>query len=321
MHCNGIAVHRTGRGANTGDMEVILVKVAVFVLIIALGYILKRAGVFRQSDFRVFSDITLYITLPCAVISNFSRIGVESRLLLLVLAGALCNLVTIAAGYLAGSGRGRQVQAFNMINYSGYNIGCFTLPYIQSMLGPSGVIAACLFDAGNSLFCTGATYSMAAAVSGSGEKSTAGMFFRRMFSSVPMNTYIVMVALSLLHVRLPGYVTSFTDTVGAANPFMAMMMLGVGFDLHLDRSKVRAMGRILIHRYLIAAVLAWIFYSFSPFPEEVRKVLAIISFAPLSAVCAIFTSRCHGDVSMSCTLNSLSIIISIAFMTSLMILL
>ena len=30
-----------------------------------------------------------------------------------------------------------------MINFSGYNIGCFTLPFIQSFIGPAGVVATC----------------------------------------------------------------------------------------------------------------------------------------------------------------------------------
>lgn len=300
-------------------METILTKVAAFVLVIFLSYLLKRIGFFKLEDFKLISNIVLKITLPCAVISNFSRIEVSIALFGLILVGVLCNLLTIGIGYLAALNKGRDEQAFNMINYSGYNIGCFAMPYIQSFLGPSGVVATCLFDAGNSLLCTGATYSMAAVVAHTGERSTISLFFRRMFSSVPMNTYIIMVLLVWMGIKVPSFVTVFTDMVGAANPFLAMVMIGIGFELHSDRRKLLRIGGILLNRYLVAAFLAWLFYHYAPFDAEIRKILALVAFAPVSAVCAIFTAKCKGDVELSCTVNSLTIVLSIIFMTMLMI--
>ena len=300
-------------------METILTKVAAFVLVIFLSYLLKRIGFFKLEDFKLISNIVLKITLPCAVISNFSRIEVSIALFGLILVGVLCNLLTIGIGYLAALNKGRDEQAFNMINYSGYNIGCFAMPYIQSFLGPSGVVATCLFDAGNSLLCTGATYSMAAVVVHTGERSTISLFFRRMFSSVPMNTYIIMVLLVWMGIKVPSFVTVFTDMVGAANPFLAMVMIGIGFELHSDRRKLLRIGGILLNRYIAEAFLAWLFYHYAPFDAEIRKILALVAFAPVSAVCAIFTAKCKGDVELSCTVNSLTIVLSIIFMTMLMI--
>lgn len=305
-------------------METVLTKVAAFVLIIIGAYCLKRIHFFRAEDFRLIAAIVLKITLPCAVISNFSRISVDFALFSLVLLGILCNFVTIGAGWLAAGRRGPAEQAFNMINYSGYNIGCFTLPFIQSFLGPVGVVATCLFDTGNSIMCTGATYSMAAAVAGKGEGGGARLFLKRMFSSIPLDVYIVMTVFAALGIHMPKAVLAFTDIVGAANPFLAMVMIGVGFELHLDRQTVTRILGVLLNRYLVALVLALLFYNFAPFEAEVRKVLTIIAFAPLSAVCAIFTAQCFNDVgrvALSCTINSLSIVCSIAFMTALMLML
>lgn len=302
-------------------MESVLIKVAAFLVIIFGGYALKRIGFFRADDFRLISTVVLKITLPCAVISNFGRIEVEVALYSLVLLGVILNLVTIGAGFLASRRNGPDEQAFSMINYSGYNIGCFTLPYIQTFLGPVGVVATCLFDAGNSLMCTGATYSMAAAVKGKDEGDGVMLFLKRMFSSIAMDTYILMVVLSVIGFAMPKAVLTFTDIVGAANPFLAMLMIGVGFELQLERRTLVTIGRVLLSRYLIAAVLAWLLYTFAPFDAEVRKVLAVIAFAPLSAVCAIFTAQCFDDparVALSCTINSLSIVCSIVFMTALM---
>ena len=66
----------------------------------------------------------------------------------------------------------------------------------------------------------------------------------------------------------------------------------------------------------------FLFYNYLPFDQEVRKVLTILAFAPLSAVCTIYTALCLNDpgrVALSCTLNSLSIVCSVTFMTVLVV--
>ena len=214
-------------------MESVLVKVVSFIAVIVVGYLLKRVGFFRSEDFRLIAGLVLKVTLPCAIISNFTRIDVDAALFVLVLLGLGCNLVTVAAGWLASKRGDSAEQAFNIINFSGYNVGCFALPFLQSFVSPMGVVAACIWDTGNSIMCTGATYSIAAAVAGKNEGGGARLFFRRMFASVPMDVYVAMTILAFLGWQLPPQVLGFTDMVGAANPFLAMLMIGIGFELKL----------------------------------------------------------------------------------------
>lgn len=82
-------------------MESVLVKVVSFIAVIVVGYLLKRVGFFRAEDFRLIAGLVLKVTLPCAIISNFTRIDVDAALFVLVLLGLGCNLVTVAAGWLA----------------------------------------------------------------------------------------------------------------------------------------------------------------------------------------------------------------------------
>lgn len=139
-----------------------------------------------------------------------------------------------------------------------------------------------------------------------------------MFSSIPMDTYLIMLVLSLLHITLPAGVTAFTGIIGQANGFLAMLMIGIGFELRLEKSQVSGILKAVIIRYGMAILFAAFFYFLLPLPLEVRLVLVIIAFAPISAVCTAFTQKCGGNVAMSSTLNSLSILISIVLMTSLM---
>lgn len=100
-----------------------------------------------------------------------------------------------------------------------------------------------------------------------------------------------------------------------------MLMIGIGFELRLEKSQVAGILKAVIIRYGMAILFAAFFYFLLPLPLEVRLVLVIIAFAPISAVCTAFTQKCGGNVAMSSTFNSLSILISIVLMTSLMVVL
>ena len=296
----------------------VLTKATVFIAIIVMGYLLKRKGFFKASDFRIISKIVLNITLPCAVISNFNNLKIDMSLLFLILIGIICNLVTVGAGYLVALKKSDDEKAFNMINFSGYNIGCFAMPYVQNFLGPIGVVATCLFDAGNSLLCTGGTYSIASAVAKTDGKTTLSSFIKKVFSSIPLNTYIIMLIVSYFNFQIPKPIIMFTDTVGAGNGFLAMLMVGVGLELNLKRSQIGKIVQTLSIRYGISIIMAFIFFIFLPFSLEVRQVLAIIVFAPVSAVSIAFTEKCNGDVGLASAINSSSIIFSIIVMTSML---
>ena len=53
-------------------MEGVLIRAGSFLLIIVLGYVLKRARFFKPDDYRLVSKIILNVTLPASIAVNFS---------------------------------------------------------------------------------------------------------------------------------------------------------------------------------------------------------------------------------------------------------
>lgn len=302
-------------------MAAVLTKAMAFVAVIIMGYLLKRAGFFHAKDFYLISGIVIKITLPAAIVSNFSRITMDYSLLAMCLIGLFCNFVTIGVGYLMNLNGSKENKAFFMLNMSGYNIGNFTMPFVQSFLSPVGFAATSLFDAGNSVMCTGMTYTLAGMVVGEEEKPSLKKMIRKLFSSVPFDAYVVMTLLSILSIRLPAVVVSFADTAGGANAFLALFMLGIGFEIRMEKEKLARIIKILSVRYVIAVLLSAGFYFLAPFDLEVRQTLAIVSLGPVASVAPAFTGALNGDVEMASAVNSLSIIISIVAITGALILL
>ncbi len=299
-------------------MQEILIKAGCYVSIILLGWLLRRRGFFGPEAFGVLSGIVIRITLPCAIIASSAGRSIHISMLAISALGLGGGLAYMALGYLAYRKKNREQQAFAVLNTPGYNIGTFALPFTQSFLGPVGVLTTSLFDMGNSFICLGGAYGVAQAM-----KDGKGFALKRILAaplrSIPFLTHLVMVTLNLLELDVPGPVLSFAGTVGNANAFLAMLMIGIGFHLSGDREQLGDIVRILGIRYGAAALLALGFFFLLPFDLEVRQALVILAFSPVGSAVPVFTAQLKGDVGLSSAINSISILCSTGIIVTLLV--
>lgn len=295
----------------------LLTRAGSFIAVIILGYVLKRIGVFKEEDFHVLSKIVIRITLPAAIVTSFAGKQIDPTLLTIVALGLGGGLIYIALGFVMNLKNSKEQRAFEILNLPGYNIGCFTLPFVQSFLGPVGVITTSLFDTGNAFVCLGGAFGVASMVK-DGSGFSVKRIIKALSRSVPFLTYFVMVLLNLIHLEVPAAVLSFAGIIGNANAFLAMFMIGVGFKLGGDRSQIGAIVRILSVRYALATVLALVFYFLLPFAVEIRQALVILVFSPIGSAVPPFTAELKGDVGLSSAINSISIICSIVIIVALL---
>jgi predicted permease len=127
-----------------------------------------------------------------------------------------------------------------------------------------------------------------------------------------------MVTLGLLKISLPSPIVSLAEIVGGANAFLAMLMIGVGFKLSGDKSQVGTIVKMLAIRYGIALVFAALVYYFLPVEFEAKLAIMILAFSPIGSAVPGFTAEMKGDVGLSSALNSISIICSIVFIVTIL---
>lgn len=299
-------------------MQEILSRAGCFVAIILLGYVLRRIHFFKEGDFTVLSKIVLRITLPAAIVSSFAGKEIDLALLSLAVLSLGIGIFYIFVMFILNIKRGKDTQAFEMLNVAGYNIGNFTLPFVQSFLGPMGVITTSLFDVGNACICLGGAYSVASVVK-HGEKFSPFRIIKALSKSVAFDTYVVMVLMTVLNFRLPGPVVSLAEIIANGNAFLAMLMIGVGFRLSGDRSQIGSIVRVLLVRYSIGALVAMACYRFLPFSLEIRQALVVLAFSPIASAAPPFTEELKGDVGLSSAINSISILCSIVIIVTILV--
>lgn len=300
-------------------MLVVLSKAIAFVLIILIGYICKRRGVFAPTDYQLISKIVLNITLPCAVISSFAHFQLDLSLLAAVALGLSGNCVMLFVALMLTRRETLAAKIFYIFSLAGYNIGCFTLPFAQAFLTPFAVVALCMFDVGNSIMCTGMTYALTASCIGyaDGHKDRFSMksIAKKLLHSAPFVVYISMLILSLAGVQFPKSVYTFTDIVGAANPFLSMLMIGMMFEIKLDKQAMGYVKELFSVRYLISLACAGAFIYFAPFKQEVNYVIALAFMAPCTIIGPIFVDKLGGNVQLASLFNSMTIITSVILFT------
>ena len=295
----------------------LLVRAGCFVAIILLGIVLRRVGFFKENAFEVLSKVVIKITLPAAVIKNLAGSTIDPSMLSLAALALGCGVMYMAVAYLVNLRGSKEQRAFAVLNLPGYNIGVFALPFVASFLGAGGVLAASIFDVGNSIICLGGSYGIAASVK-AGKGFSVKRILKALGTSVPFLCYLIMLVVVLCKITVPSPILQLADIISGGNAFCAMLMIGVGFKLDADREHLGTVAKIIGLRFGIGLVVAAAFYFLLPFGEDTRMALALLAVSPMGAALPGFTRELGEDSELSCTIGSVSIICGIVLMVAML---
>lgn len=301
-------------------MEDVLIKALGFIIVIIIGFMAKKFKILKKEDGYTLATIIMNITLPCALFTSASGITIDVAMIVMLVLGIATNVLMNAIGYVSGRKVEPTRRAAYMINCSGYNIGNFTLPFVQSFFPGLGIAYLCMFDIGNAMMCLGGTYALASNVASSQDSLSIKSVVKKLLSSIPFDVYIVIFLLSLFHITLPTPVLSIATYIGNANGFLVMLMIGLLLEIKMDHHDRYDVMKILVLRFGWSLGLAAICYFLLPLPLLARQILALSLVAPVSTMATVFSRRCGYEKDMPAIVNSISIILSIIFSIILLIL-
>lgn len=293
-------------------MAELLSSCSACIVAIALGYLSKALGVVSYEDRQTLNKIITHITLPCAIIQGVSSMRLDLELALIVAIGFFSALLMLLTANIVTRRRDPGDRTFCLISCGAYNVSCFTIPFIQTFVSPALLIFAFAFDAGNALMATNGAYVTTCSLTG--EKNDGKSFFRRLISSIPFDTYVIMLVLSLLHLTIPKFLLTFTALPASANPFIAMFVIGVMLEFKFDVSSVCKTLLVVIIRLGFGAIMCMAVSRLGFLSAEVRKILCVCLFSPVSSMAPIFIDQMGGDSSLCSFTFTVSTIASITVM-------
>lgn len=310
-------------------MTRIIATSSIYLFAMLLAFVLKKVGLFHKEDKKILSNLIFYVTLPASLISGFTGAQVNVYYIVSILIGFGVNTVMVIAGQIASARKGRRMQAIYAVNASGFNMACIAIPFLSNFY-PDGVPYLCMFDVGDSFYTLGTTYALAqmrmsqenneknAKNSKEKELNKSDIHiltvFKSLFTSVPFDVYFIMTVLSFLNYKLPDIVIQAADFCGHGNGFLAMMMIGISFELNMSKETFGEVIHLLLLRYGIGIISAVFIFCVLPAPLIMRQILCAAVFSSSAAVSIIYSEKLGVSTDIAAALNPLSTVLMIPVM-------
>lgn len=283
-------------------------KVAVILILIIVGYITVKTGMFSQKGLGEITNLLLRIVTPCVIISSFlSAEAGDLDAMSIFLAVALPALsigVSIAISYLffrkEEAGR-RKVLRFSMI-FS--NVGFMGVPLVQGIVGAEGVIYSSFFVAVFNVICWTYGYTMM----GGGK-----IQIRNLLLNPGVIGLAIGLPIYLFHIELPELIVSPIEMLADVNTPLAMIIVGG----YIARVKFReffsdlAVYKMTALRLIIAPAL-YLILALVIRPNDTLLVSSLIQAAtPVAANAVLFAVQYGGDAELASKNVAVSTVLSV----------
>lgn len=292
----------------------VAVWACTYMITMFLAYSLKKIGIFKVEDRKVFANLIFNVTLPAMLVSSFSAASVDFWYVVSFALGLLVNILMLTAACAVSARKSPDLKGIYAINGAGLNLGNIGIPFLQNFF-PQSIPYLCMFDSGDSFFSLGTTFAIAEMRMGrkSGPKLRA--ILSSLCHSVPMITYVVMTALSLLELRLPGPILSLAGFIGQSNGCLVMVMVGISLEINISKEARKEVFLLLLLRYACGAISALAIFFLLPAPPAMRQALAPAMFAAVPNACMIYTDRLNVRMDIASALNPLSALLMVPIMS------
>lgn len=295
-------------------MSNVLTQTIVYVVLLFAGYGLKKAGIFKVEDTDFLKKVILYLTMPAMAVNGLKDLELQPSFLWCFLVGFGTSTILMLVGMAATRKKSPEEKVMYLFNLNTYNIGNFAIPFLTGLLSTDGFAALCLFDIGVAIYLYGIDYSLAEAVKGGKSRFSLKFLLKKIFTSPITDMYLLMILLAALHLRLPEPVLKLASVMGNANAFLAMLSIGILFELKLDRKNLREMVKFFALRYGTILVIMAGVILFIPFSPDIRQAICVLLAAPVASIAPLLTQNAGGDGAKAAQVNSVSILLGIAGM-------
>lgn len=289
-----------------GTMLTIVTKVAVMVILIAVGVLAAKVGWLSERGTAEITTVLVKLVTPCLIVNSLlgaDKLTVGEMLWAAAAsAGAIGIAILISYGFFRKEAPDRRKVLRFAVIFS--NAGFMGLPLVQSIVGGKGVVYGSFFIAVFNLICW--TYGYAMMSGGSISIKTALL-------NPGMIGLVIGLPLYFLQVQLPGMITEPIAFISNLNTPLAMFVIG-GYVARIDaRSFLTDLGvyKMCVVRLLLCpAVALLVLLLFRP-QEDLLLTVVIQAAAPVAANTVLFAAEYGGDSELASKSVAVSTVLSI----------
>jgi hypothetical protein len=290
-------------------------RVIINLLIIAIGYLLKRASIISREDGRVLSRVVLYVTLPATSLRVIANTAISWDLLLLPIIVFVVAVVTCLIGFIPA----------RALKLSGADLGTFAVslcgfmaslayPFLEAAYGDAGVRALALCDLGNALAIFGVAYYLSFRYATNGHFSMAEVL-QKIGTFPPLYAFVGGLVLSVLGIVPQGIPGELLKTLAAANSPMILLALGVYLEIAISREEGKIIAVNMVYKYGLGVIVALFFLLVLPYRGPIRAALFLLPLMPTSFSTMAYAAEQGLNARLAAILVSLSMGISLTIIT------
>jgi len=290
----------------------LIIKIISLALIMAMGWLVVKGGAMRSEDSKVISKLSLYLVMPCVILSSFQveySQEVLNGLLLAVFASVVIHaFLLVLSGILKKTLRLDPIERMSVI-YS--NAGNLVIPLVSAVLGKEWVIYTSAFSTVQRILL----WSHGKAVI-CGEKD---FNIRKILLNLNMIAIFAGAVLFMTGIRFPALILDTLDTVGGLIGPLAMLVVGM-LIADLDLKKLFVYKRVWLIAFLRLIVVPLIVIAFLKFSgiagltadgEQVLLITLLAVTTPAATTLTQFAQVYDRDAQYACAINVLTTLLCI----------
>lgn len=250
----------------------------MIILLIALGYFLKRINYLKATDSQVLSTLVLNVTLPSLVIVNLNSADLNMSFsilpIMMIVYGIVAKIIVI---WFFRKYSNQMRGSVGMMTGS-MNIGLFAYPLVNAIWPEKGMVYFGMADIGGAMIMFGLTYFVGSYFSEGGDQFNFKFLGKKLIQSVPLVTYIVMFTLNMSNIHIWKPAIDFFSILSKANMPLSMILLGVMLSFSIDREYLPVTIKYLCLHYGLAIVAGTLVHFFLPVSDPMIKTTLLITW-------------------------------------------
>lgn len=284
-----------------------------FFALLMLGFLLRRAGVFKDHDTRVFSRLVTDVTLPALVLSALHSADFDPALLTVVGMGWLLMGLSLGLSFVLGRVLNLPPEQRHVLMVSGSigNTGFLGVPLIYSLMEGSNAVAApaVTFDMA---VTTLAMYTLGIMIFQKGQPAgeTVGSPMRRVFKMPVFWAAGLGYFFMLTRIPLPEVAVYSLQKLGAITVPLVLITIGILLRARSIKSKWKPAVLVTGFKCLLVPAMAYGLLQFTSLSADIERVILLLSAMPCAMVSAILAAQYDSDGELAATSVTLSTFVS-----------
>ena len=250
----------------------------MIILLIALGYFLKRINYLKATDSQVLSTLVLNVTLPSLVIVNLNHADLNPSFsilpVMMIIYGVLAKIIVIWCFRKYNN----QMRGSVGMMIGSMNIGLFAYPLVETIWPKNGMIYFGMADIGGAIIMFGVTYFVGSYYSEGSDQFNFKFLGKKLISSIPLVTYIVMFILNMANIHLPKASIDFFTIISKANMPLSMILLGIMLSFRIEKQFLPIAVKYLIVHYGLGCIAGLLVHFFLPTSDDMIKTTLLITW-------------------------------------------